>query len=268
MNYLLQKSSKLSRSFLLYQRGVLNIRYFSSPGNLNCGRCLENESDVDPLDPKGKVNNGSDRSAMCGVMTSEFVPNGAAPLDVDYATFDRQLEYHIARDIAVADKTRCRHGRCRAFFRFPVSISGAVDSGMVRLSCPYLVQAVDRMEAEGHIQAINKEVKSNPKLEKSFLDTNAVFSKIRNTITSSSERAVVVQHLGQEAAETFFSSGIVGVSPSKVNDIKCMHAHLADGIMRGFDKNLIAARIADLLAERGISIEGGESKHESLTSET
>jgi hypothetical protein len=201
-------------------------------------------------------------------LMNEFVPNGAAPLESDYSTFDRQLEYHMARDIAAVDKSRCRHGRCRAFFRFPVGVSGTVDSGMVRLSCPYLVQAVDRMEAEGFINLLNEEVKSDPKRLKSFLDANKEFSKIRHTITGPSERAMVVHHLGQEAANAFFSSGIVGVSSDKANDIKCMHAHLADGILRGFGKNLVATRIAELLSERGISINGGESKNYSSMFET
>lgn len=240
--------------------GLRQHRYYSSsaPGNHNK---IEQANELEVKGIVGTRNSSPCRSMMRGQIINLYIPNGTGPSDSDYATFDRQQEHHMARDVSVVDKSRCRHGRCRAFLRFPVNIGGAVDSGMTRLSCPYLVKAVDELEAEGKILALNDELLAKPKLTDSFIDTNEVYSKIRIGCTSAVERDEVVRRFGAEAAAIFFASGIIGVSPNKVSDIKCMHAHLADGIMRGFDKNLIAAMVVEMLEERGISLQGGERKY-------
>ncbi|CAM9767877.1 unnamed protein product [Discosporangium mesarthrocarpum] len=86
---------------------------------------------------------------------------------------------------------------------------------------------------------------------------NLVHGEIRKGLLSGEDTRHITDYLGsQEAAEWFFSSGITGVTPHKVRDAKCLHAHVADALMRGRKRNAIGRATLELL-ERRLGGEGG-----------
>ncbi len=56
--------------------------------------------------------------------------------------------------------------------------------------------------------------------------------------------------------EQILQSGLIGVSPGQV-EVKCLHAHLADHLVRG-DANRVGARVVKLLSDEGVTLEGEE----------
>lgn len=67
---------------------------------------------------------------------------------------ERQLR-HRAGD-AVAVSPRCQHGFPQAFAFAPVGHK--ISSGLFRLSCPLLVQAIDKLEEDGGLEDMNEQL--------------------------------------------------------------------------------------------------------------
>lgn len=51
--------------------------------------------------------------------------------------------------VLAVEKSRCRHGFPRAFFQKPYA--RIFNSGMIRLSCPYLIKEIDELETQDKI---------------------------------------------------------------------------------------------------------------------
>ena len=162
-------------------------------------------------------------------------------------------------------------------------------SGLLKLSCPHLVRAVDELEDEGGIGAMNDIVKGSEELQRSMVLTHELHAKVRRDMLEdvdakmnggdADEQAVgamndiLRQKLGERGAEAFLSSGVAGASAGSTDDVKCLHAWLGDYLFRGVqeegeddDKDAdIAASIAmghavvQALKERGVDISGTES---------
>ena len=120
---------------------------------------------------------------------------------------------------------------------------------MLRLSCPHLVKAIDRFEFEqkgiekinstlsidGIIDQDNAEQKRI--LRANFLETNQIWKKIRISLLPEEKKKEIHEKLGNKAGDSLINSGIIGISIEKVDDAKCLHAHVADYLLRG--ENLI-----------------------------
>ena len=50
----------------------------------------------------------------------------------------------------------------------------------------------------------------------------------------------------------------VAVVPGQVRDAKCLHAHVADALMRGRGANAIGRATLELLEARGVPVDGGD----------
>ena len=61
---------------------------------------------------------------------------------------ERQLGHRAENFIGVPSTSKCRHGWPQAVLFRPVGTRRPV-SGIMRLTCPFLVQAIDTFEAEG-----------------------------------------------------------------------------------------------------------------------
>jgi hypothetical protein len=86
---------------------------------------------------------------------------------------ERQLECDID-DIVGIEAGRCRHGFPRAFVRQPITPT-SINSGFMRLSCPYLVKEIDRLELTSGVDSIrvlNEDVAASPTLQTSFRKIN------------------------------------------------------------------------------------------------
>src|SRR3546814_5485797 len=138
------------------------------------------------------------------------------------------------RNILV-NKQCCRHGFPQAMVLFPVSPEGKISSGGLRLTCPHLVKAVDEYEAAGGIDEFNQELQANPAWQEDFRSTNALWKSARHDMMDASDFEHVSTALG-DGFQIFRVSGIIGVAPDQVGDVKCLHAHLADHLVRGGDR--------------------------------
>lgn len=169
----------------------------------------------------------------------------------------------VTPDIFAVDKERCRYGFPRAFVRYPFSRTW--QTGMVRLSCPHLVRAVDKLEADGGVVKFDKILQakeSNPiqvKLKESFLKLNDTWNKILNDLMTDFTRKLAERNfLVLGTYQRFFDSGFIGVGKEDVDKVKCLHAHLADHLVRGDNK--IGELVEAELKRKGVSTSGCQGK--------
>lgn len=162
-----------------------------------------------------------------------------------------------------------------------------INSGLVKLSCPHLVRAVDELEDEGGIGAMNDIVKDSEVLRRSMVLTHELHAKVRRDMLEDADNAddssnganalamndILRQKLGDRGAEAFLSSGVAGASAGSTDDVKCLHAWLGDYLFRGVqaeegeddeDADVAASTamghaVAQVLKERGVDISGTES---------
>ncbi|CAM9323675.1 unnamed protein product [Ectocarpus sp. 12 AP-2014] len=87
---------------------------------------------------------------------------------------------------------------------------------------------------------------------------NLAHGMLRRRLVTPDKLGMVEETIGKEGAGRFLDSGITGVTPGKVRDAKCLHAHVADALMRGRSANAIGRATLDLLEDRGVRTDGGE----------
>ena len=221
-------------------------------------------------------------------------PKGAAYTEQDKLCIEtRQLDRTV-NGIWAVEKKRCKYGFPRAFVRSAVTYPNKcypddsevktpgmlgseardkiqVSSGMLRLSCPHLVKAVDDLEDEGGIETINDRLNADrdddelaEPLRLSFLRVNKAWATIRSTTMSQGDIKVAEAYLGKEGASTMINSGIIGVTPEKVDDVKCLHAHLGDYLLRGDNK--IGEWVLEILQRKKIDENGCETCYQQCSS--
>ena len=69
---------------------------------------------------------------------------------------------------------------------------------------------------------------TDPEMQREFRRINARHSAMRRDLVEPEHLPPYLERLGEEAVEQILASGIAGVSPEKTEDLKCLHAHLAD----------------------------------------
>lgn len=165
---------------------------------------------------------------------------------------ERQHFGPVPRELLV-DRKRCRYGFPQAMVLRPVNPQGKLSSGSLRLTCPHLVKAIDECEATGGIDEFNQELRSNVAWQEDFRRTNEVWRAARSAMMDSKDLEHARNALGDQA-QVFLESGIIGVALGKVHDVKCLHAHLADHLVRG--QNAIGAHVKAKLLDRGVALDG------------
>jgi len=134
-------------------------------------------------------------------------------------------------------------------------------SGLFRLSCPLLCEAIDEYEGEGGVRQLsdwvrttkdmnvpgsdNAETRNNNnnnnnneenKLgwkQKGYQTANAIQRQLRYELTTEEDRqSKLVSRLGEYNAEAFLGSGVAGIPPGQTYNVKCVHAHVADHLCR------------------------------------
>ena len=181
-----------------------------------------------------------------------YFPNGERPTEKDInCVSERQLDHPI-NDVIVIDKIKCKHGYPRAYVYYPLGKNKKYYSGHLRLTCPLLVKAIDDYEDNGGIREINLEVAENPSLKINFAETNAAWINIRRECMTPSDVALVKQRYGDNFDQLCGEAGILGLMST--DDVKCLHAHVADHIMRGCNK--IGEIALATLENKGVEING------------
>jgi hypothetical protein len=175
----------------------------------------------------------------------------------------------------------------------------SAQSSTVRLSCPHLIQAIDHFEYDGRgIERINaglnqyaddevtevadvveererithtgkrSTVKSENLLSSSaqamrqhFREVGETWHNFKEAVVSESDRVVLKHKLGEEGTKHFLSSGPGGISRDVLGDVKCLHVHVADALVRGEEANKFGRwTLRKLKDEYNIEKDGCSSK--------
>ena len=248
----------------------------------------------------GLASTRSSAAPTTGTCNAAAFPGSQPITEHDKSVLRRQTGQTAPAEAAVGVPSACSccHGFPQAFAMDPFPANGRrVNSGLVKLSCPHLVRAIDELEDEGGIGMMNDVVKDSEELQRSMVLTHEMHAKVRrnmlevldatmnddavddHTTCSSHEGGamenILRQKLGERGAEAFLSSGVAGASAGSTDDVKCLHAWLGDYLFRGAqveedeeeeDKNNFDARasmamgraVVQALKERGVDISGTE----------
>jgi hypothetical protein len=137
---------------------------------------------------------------------------------------------------------------------------------MLRLSCPHLVQEIDEYENNGGgIEYFNSLLKDENNqqgklLRENFKDINNSWKRIRNKAITDNDRNFLNEQLGPLNANNLINSGLIGISINRTDDVKCLHAQIADTLIRGPNCNKIGDLALKKLNENGCDTNGCEKK--------
>jgi hypothetical protein len=197
---------------------------------------------------------------------SSIFPNSQDISQNDVDVLVRQTGQPNPGDAAVGIPVncQCQHGFAQVFALDPVPGNNRINSGLLKLTCPLLVRAVDQLEDEGFINQFNAKLKESDKndeglsaLQKDMKDAHQVHASVRmEMIQTEEENQMVRSKLGERGASAFLTAGVAGASSDAVSDVKCLHAWLGDYLFRGSDASPLGGMVAELLLDRGIELHG------------
>jgi hypothetical protein len=172
----------------------------------------------------------------------------------------RQLRHPASDMVGVPNVSLCRHGWPQAALWQPMGSQRPV-SGLMRLTCPHLVQQIDDWEREGAINEFNERLNRDDEAGRArraeLHKANDEHRRLRRAMMSAGDEEKVAVRFGEKGKEAFMNSGIAGMSPTKLDDVKCLHAQLADYLLRGYDEQSVGADVRRRLEEeRGVSLGG------------
>ena len=110
------------------------------------------------------------------------------------------------------------------------------------LTCPFLVQAIDRLEADGWVKRMERFLSQDPHLAHSVEEAHRHYAAERATLLSPEDRALLE---GRGMLRDLLEKGIGGTADFR--RVKCLHLHTAHALAR---ENPIGARVLRLLGER------------------
>uniref|UniRef100_A0A7S4MAG0 Uncharacterized protein n=1 Tax=Odontella aurita TaxID=265563 RepID=A0A7S4MAG0_9STRA len=206
-------------------------------------------------------------------------PNSVPVLPADLDVLVRQTGQAAPTRAAIGlpSTCRCRHGFPQAFALDPLPAgSGRANSGLLKLTCPHLVNAVDDLEDDGGIVTFNERLAVCPpdgvgdeerrRLRNSAAEAHTVHASMRRDMLSSNDDLeALCSKLGERGAEAFLGSGVAGAAEGTfgsddgvAGDVKCLHAWLADYLFRGLegDSALLGSAVGAELEMRGIDLNG------------
>lgn len=179
----------------------------------------------------------------------EYFPHSSHPTPEDVQVIEKRQIGRPPHSIFAVEKSRCKYGFPQAFVQYPVST--AISSGMIRLACPHLVKGIDALEAEGGLDLFDTKLANENEdgvLRTTFDKANKAWRTIRDVTVNAEDRKHMDSKLGKEGADFLMDSGLIGCTIGKLQ-VKCLHAHVADHLMRG--SNEIGAEALKLLEDKG-----------------
>jgi hypothetical protein len=105
-------------------------------------------------------------------------------------------------------------------------------AGGCRLSCPLLVSACDDLEQHGGVAQLNARLEQSDRWRGRLRATNLAHAALRQSLVSSAEAQAAQAELGQRFASRLLESGVAGMTIGLDDDVKCLHAQLADWLCR------------------------------------
>jgi len=201
----------------------------------------------------------------------------------DGGVIERQLGH--ACEQAIGAGRRCRHGYAQAVLYAPIYAVGG-EGGRLRaehatcwLTCPRLVERVDALEQREngiHDMAARVDAEVSGEMRRGLLKAHADAARVRNyligddvarRIRSAAAAAASNADADEDAKKVDFivnHTGLIGVSMRGLEEtktwkqIKCLHAQMADALVRGRKNNPIGARVLDDLEASGFDTTGDD----------
>jgi hypothetical protein len=197
-----------------------------------------------------------------------FFPNAVPVTSQDTAVFQRQTG-QVAPSLAaigIPAACECQHGYPQVFLMNPI-FDKRMNSGLVKLTCPLLVTAIDELEDEGYISKFTEWVQQEEDVHTSVQESHRTHATARKQLILSDDNnnstatlQSLTDKLGENGAQAFLNSGIAGASIDKP-DVKCLHAWVGDYLYRSTD-NVLGGEVAHMLEqERGIPMCGTADCH-------
>jgi len=158
---------------------------------------------------------------------------------------------------------RCRHGWPQAIVYDPLYRERPDKSHRLgdttRLTCPLLVTAIDKLEKGGAMERYNQRLLPGADWEGELQKVNEAHRLLRLELIGdrSAELAEVRQILGEQAFAIAMRTGLASLRPEARPDVKCLHAQVADELVRGGD-NPIAKQVLRDIEDQGVLIHGSE----------
>ncbi|KAL6058885.1 BZIP domain-containing protein [Balamuthia mandrillaris] len=167
---------------------------------------------------------------------------------------------HYHRLCGVA-KHKCKHGYPQAVVLpafSPAGENGAatVHTGGPWLRCPLLQDKMTEWERAGSIEKYSKTVKRNPQLRQKVEEMHKVVAEERRHLIPEK----TLQELEADPQQRLrLGTGLCGIT--KAHHVKCLHAHLADRLLRGKERNALGQHIMEQLQDEGYPVDGTDSCH-------
>lgn len=170
--------------------------------------------------------------------------------------------------IGVPTTCQCQHGFPQAFAMDPL-FANRINSGLLKLTCPILVRAIDELEDSGIMETLNEEIlqqkSTGNRMLEEMNERHAVHAEVRRDLLSQEELDHIPSKLGERGTKSFLEAGVAGASPAvPKKDVKCLHAWLADALfMDNKNTGIMGDRITHELAAASLlpsSSEGESSK--------
>ena len=179
---------------------------------------------------------------------------------------------------AVGAGSRCAHGYARAYLYAPLSVGDGEggEEGALRaehatcwLACPALVEATNALERENGIHDVARAVEASEERKESLSRAHEDAPRVRRWLMGEEMvrrvRDEATTARGEKARFIVDGTGLIGVNLSDLSTtktwkkVKCLHAQIADALVRGRGKNAVGALALDALVERGVAVDGTET---------
>lgn len=156
---------------------------------------------------------------------------------------------------------RCRHGWPQAILYDPLYREKAGKSyrlgDTTRLTCPLLVTAIDKLEKSGAMETYNERLLQGADWDGELQKVNEAHRLLRLQLIGDrpSELSEVERLLGADAFAIAMRSGLASLRPEAKPDVKCLHAQVADELVRG-GNNVIAQQVLKDIEDQGVPVNG------------
>lgn len=156
---------------------------------------------------------------------------------------------------------RCRHGWPQAIVYDPLYRDKPGKSfrlgDTTRLTCPLLVTAIDKFEKAGAMERYNERLGPGREWDGQLQRINEAHRLLRLELIGErpSELAEVRALLGENAFGIAMRSGLASLRPEAKPDVKCLHAQVADELVRD-GGNLIAQQVLRDIEDQGVATFG------------
>lgn len=260
-------------------------------------------SDSEALSLSQQSPQSTTSSSKNRILKRTAFPNSKQTTPEDLECMQRQTGQTapVNAAIGIPSTCNCRHGFPQAFAMDPFPATGRINSGLVKLTCPHLVTAIDALEDDGFIQKLSSTLAVSEEWQSAAIQVHEKHARTRYDLLindddeeKDAQLDTLRSKLGDRAAKALMDSGVAGSTTNSL-DVKCLHAWMGDhlffrdetvtdtdtetGVVRVVDvdeedsarsmssemevkhDSPIGQAVCDALKDRGIDVRGTDSCH-------